>query len=214
MPLDLFTAAILEKNKLASSEPHIALTQITFATGEFAGKILRLCLNNENVVWPSSGGHTYIGFPFDIDTLGQQKAGELPRVTLRVGNASRVMSYYIERGNGGIGAEVILRVVHNAHLDITTPIIELNYECRNANTTADGKWAVFNLGAPNAYRKKIPRDRLSKRYCRHAVFGGAYCKYPYAAGNTCNRTYEQCRNYGNLNNFGGAPGLGTGGLKI
>jgi phage-related protein len=210
MPLDIYAAAILEKNKLSSSEPHIALVQITLTRGSSAGFVLRLCLNNENITW---NGYTWVAFPFEIDTFGEQKAEELPKVILRVGNASRVISYYLERSEGGIDAEVIIRVVHNAHLDQITPIIELYYSCISSNTTPDGKWAIFNLGAPNAFRKKVPRDRLMKRYCRFKVFKGSLCKYVGLA-TTCDRTYEQCRSYGNLNNFGGAPGLGSGGLRI
>jgi phage-related protein len=204
MPLDLFAAAIVEKNKLASSQPHIILAQITLPSGT----ILRVCRNNENIAW---NGYTWVAFPFDIDTLGEQKAEELPSVNLRVGNASQVMSYYLEQGDGGVGAEVLLMVVHASYLNVTTPILTLYYECISTSTTAE--WATFNLGAPSVYRKKIPRDRLMKRYCRHKIFKGIYCKYAGAA-TTCNRTYEQCRTYGNLNNFGGAPGLGSGGLKI
>ena len=95
MPLDLFAAAIVEKNKLASSEPHIILAKIILPDST----ILRICRNNENILW---NGHWWVAFPFDIDTLGEQKAEELPRIVLKVGNASRVMSYYLEQGEGGV----------------------------------------------------------------------------------------------------------------
>ena len=204
MPLTLNAVSILEKNRLSSDGNFLVMLEIALPSGT----VLRLVRNNENITW---NGSTWVAFPFEIDTLGEQKAEELPRVVVKVGNVNRVMQYYLEIGIGGVGAEVKIFVVHSDHTDINTPEIELEFECKS--TSSDNQWATFNLGAPDSYKRKIPRDRLMKRFCRHKEFGGIYCKYE-GTEETCDRTYEKCAEYGNLSNFGGAPGLGSGGLKI
>lgn len=205
--LPLSTVAIAEKNKLANTGAFLVLIQITLPDDT----VIRVCSNTENITWPSSGGHTYVAFPFEMDVIGESAKGEKPQVVIRVGNVTRQMIAYMEMAGGGIKSEVIIRVVHSAHLNLADPEIELAFECVDA--WADNKWANFVLGAPSPHDKRWPRNRIMKSFCRYKVFKAARCGYA-GAGTECDRTLTLCRDLENSGRFGGAPGVGQKGLYV
>jgi len=200
----LSTAAIAEKNALVNTGAWLILMEITFD----GPTTVRVCSNTANIVWPT-GGDTYTAFPFELEEVGDSAKGERPKVTVRLGNASRVMEQYMEAGNGGIDAEVTLRVVHSAHLNLTDPEIELTYRVIDAR--ADSKWAHFTLGSVGPFDRRWPRNRVFKNFCRYKVFKGTRCGYA-GAETVCDRTLTRCRELGNSDRFGGAPGAGRRGL--
>jgi len=218
--LPLSTAAIAEKNKLANTGAWLVLIQITLPDTT----VLPICSNTVNITWPTVGGQEYVAFPFEMDTLGESAKGEKPQVVIRVGNVTQEMVGYMELANGGVGSEVIIRVVHSAHLDLTDPEIELVFECVDA--WADSQWASFVLGAPSPYDKRWPRSRIMKNFCRYKVFKGDRCGfmgdeslYPQAPEEAdgiygCDRTLTRCRVLENSERFGGAPGVGQKGIYV
>lgn len=203
--LPLSTAAILEKNALANTGAWLILIEIVFPDAT----TVRVCSNTENVVWPSGGGDTYVAFPFELEEYGDSAKGERPKVTVKIGNPSRVMEAYMEAGNGGVGAEVALRVVHSAHLDLSDAELELDFICVDAR--ADSQWAYFTLGANVLADKRWPRNRIFKGFCRYKTFKGTQCGYA-GAETVCDRTLTRCRELSNSERFGGAPGVGRRGI--
>lgn len=202
--LSLSSAAIVEKNKLASDGAWLVLLKITLPDAT----IIRLVRNNENIVWD---GETWVAFPFEIDDMGEQRAGEIPQVTVRVGNATRAIQAYLEAGSGGIGAQVEISVVHSAHLDLADPEISLTYTCTGCNS--DARWVTFSLGAAAPWRKRFPAHRIMKQLCRYKRFKGAMCGYS-GVETSCDRTLARCKALGNHARFGGFPGVGSGTLRL
>ena len=203
--LSLSPAAILEKNALGNAAPWLILLQITMPGGS---PIIRVVRNTEDVTWPSTGGNVFTAFPFELEEIGETSKNEVPQVVVRVGNMTRAIQAYLEAGSGGIGAEIVFRVVHSAHLDVTTPEVELTYQCVGCAAKAD--WVSFTLGAANPYNRRCPRNRLLKNFCRWR-FKGTDCQYS-GASTSCDKILSTCRALGNSARYGGFPAVGKGGF--
>lgn len=200
--LTLSSAAILEKNKLDSTGAFLVLLEIDFE-GESP---IRLVHNTEDITWNS---YTWYAFPFDIEDIVEDARGQLPNVTIRVGNATRVLQTYLDDSLGGLGAQVTIRVVHSDHLTLTTPEFEETFEV--IGCSVDAHWVKFTLGAENPMLQRCPKQRFLKDHCRYKEFKGTLCGY--SGGETdCNRTFERCVALGNEARFGGFPGIPTGGV--
>jgi len=200
---DLSAAAKLEKNKLASDGAWIILLEINLESVD----TIRICRNTENIVW---NGHTWTAFSFELDDRTESAMGEIPSITIRVSNVLRTIEYYLQQGNGGVGAEVIVRVVHSKHLDLTEPELEEHFEV--LHTKSDAMWVHFILGAPNPMLGRFPRPRYIPNFCRFAAarqFKGEGCGYT-GPDTTCEGTLAACRAKGNSQRFGGSPGVATG----
>jgi len=194
---------VIEKNKIATTNPWIVLLDIKVPTGE----VLRLCNNTEDIRF---GGNTYYAMPFDISSVQSNAKGELQSVTLQVSNVSRILQPYIEQYTGGVGFEVVLRVVNVAYLSENYAELELVFNVMS--TEADAQWVYFTLGAPNPLRKRFPQYRYIAEHCQWE-FRSVECGYQGGASD-CKRTFENCRLLGNTRRFGGYKGLAGGYLRI
>ena len=106
-------AAITEKNKLSSTGAFLALVKI-----EYPGySAYRFAWNTEDVVWPSSGGDTYIGFPFEFEPVKLSSKGELNDVVVRVSNVNQTLTPAVEALDGGVGGTITFYIVHSDHLE-------------------------------------------------------------------------------------------------
>jgi len=205
MSLILSAASIGEKNKLASSSAVLVLLEI-----DYDPEPIRVVANNENIVWPASGGDTYVAFNFDFDNLDEAKQKQATEVTLKVSNVSKVMQSYIEPDDGSIGREVIVRVVHEDLLAETTPWVELTFTVKK--TDFDNLWVYFHLGTENLFTRRWPRDTAKKDFCRFK-YQGADGRCGSTSGlTTCDKTLAACRVRNNSERFGGFAGLGRKGF--
>lgn len=215
--MSLSIGAYIEKNKMASSNVWLILLEITMPdTTTF-----RICANNEDVTWPVTNGDVYVGFPFELDEIGDSSKGEVPSVGLRISNVARTLISYLEDQDGLIDSEVKIYVVNS--INVTTvslgagvnndnPEVELEYEITNSNF--DEQWVHFTQGATNLFNKRFPRNKVWKNICSYKAFGGDRCQYA-GAETTCDRSLATCR--GTMNNsinFGGKPGVGTKGVYV
>lgn len=200
--ITLPAALIPEKNSLGQANPWLVLLEIAFQ-----GETIRLVRNEEDITW---NGYTWTRFPFEIDSMGESKRGEVPSVSLRVSNINRAVQAIIEQYDGGIDADVVLRVIHAGHLAETTPALRLDYTVTHAR--ADAREVVFMLGASNLFRLQFPRSRCLKNFCRWR-FKASECGYV-GAETACDKTLTRCREIGNSSRFGGFPGVGFGGLTL
>jgi phage-related protein len=153
-------------------------------------------------------GRVWLAFPFEIDEISDSNKNTVPQVELRVGNVSRAIQYYLDIGDGGVGADVTLYVVHSKHLELTAAEIEYGFKC--VDCKSDAKWVHFTLGAANPYLMRFPRSRFLKGYCRW-TFKSTECGYS-GGLTTCDKTLTQCRLRSNSARFGGFPGVGYGGV--
>ena len=96
-----------EKNKLSTDSCLLVLLEIRLKSTVY------ICYNNEDVVWK---GQLYQAFPFQIGETSEDSDGSDPNVSLKVSNVSQGLQWYVEDSGGGVGTEVILRVVNSKNL--------------------------------------------------------------------------------------------------
>lgn len=199
MPLSsLSTDGLSEKNKLVS-EPWVILMEVIYPSEPS----IRLAWNTENVSWD---GETWQAATFDLGDVEQSKDAEVATVDLTISDIERKITPLLDKYNGGVGADVWIRLVHSAHLDNTSPEVEEKYEI--IDTSIDHLANIkFTLGAENLSNHQSPPNRFIKGHCRYQEFKGSLCGYS-GAETECSRTFEQCRSYSNQARFGGFPGVG------
>ncbi len=197
-------SVILEKNKLASPNPFLLFLDVQVGSGE--GDWVYLVRNTENKFL---GAQEYTAFPFEVDTTIDTSKGDIPSLTLRVSNVTRVLEAYLEELDGLIEKQIVLRLINAANLDDVA--IELTYDI--IGTNYDENWVYFTLGAPSPLRKRFPRYKFIAKYCNW-VPGGLECGKSAAIG-VCRRTYEDCHDtYSNTPRFGGYLGLSNPSVRL
>ena len=203
MSLSISTDAVAEKNKLASSDPWLLLLEVIYPSEPS----IRLVWNTEDVTWDSE---TWQAASFKLGDIEESQDGSVPVVSLSIVDIERNIIPTVDAYGGGVGAQVIIRVVHNAHLDNTTPEVEYDMEIVSASVDSKGQ-INFRLGAENLTNYRSPPDMYLKIHCRYAEFKGPECGYGGAATD-CDRTWERCKELENQNRFGGFPGIGRLGI--
>jgi len=162
---------IIEKNKLASPNPWVVLLEITLTDST----VLRFARNTEDVTFE---GHTFTAFPFEIEPTSQDTHGEIPTVTLRVSNVTRLLQQYLDELDGGVGSTVRVIVVNLNLLSEDYSELEMTFDVLGCYSDVD--WAVFTLGAPNPLRQRFPLERYLALHCSF-TYRSVECGY---AGST------------------------------
>lgn len=191
----LSTAALTEKNKIATDSAWLVLLEIQFAS------TIRLAANNEDVTWDSQ---TWQAFPFELDTIGETGKGEMPAVAVKVSNVTGEVQALLEANDGANGTPVVIRVI-NTEATTTTAELELSYVVESSNY--DEQWITFRLTGANCLTRRIPRRRYLRNFCPF-TYGGIECGVSAATMTTyptCNRTSANCTERGNAARFGGFP---------
>jgi len=203
MPLNISAQAVAEKNKLNSSSSWLILLELIYPGEE----PIRLVWNTENIMWD---GFEWLAAPFELGEIEESKDGDVPEVPLYVVDIERRITPTIDQYDGGIGAEVIVRIVHSKYLDNEIPEFEDKMEIIDTNIDHLNR-VKFQLGAENLTNHRCPPDRFLKGHCRYKTFKGALCGYD-GPEEECNRTFTRCRELGNQSRFGGFPGVGAIGV--
>ena len=207
MPLDISSDAILEKNKIFSDESWLLLLK-----AEYEGESpLYICLNNETVTWPSTGGNVYLPAIFVLSGFNESKEAQIPSMNLSIIDIQRNLIPFIEEQDGGIGALITMYIVHSAHLDNTVPEIQEEMEVLDVAVGDDYK-ITFKLGAENLSNFRCPQHRYLKNHCRF-IFKGSRCGYS-GVETDCDRTFVRCEELDNIERFGGFPGAGSMGILV
>jgi phage-related protein len=205
MPLtDLTNDAIIEKNKLDSKNVEIFFLQVTYE-----GEIRRVCLNNEDITW---NGELWTKAKFSLRGLTETKDSTVPSVSLAFKDLFRVVLPLIEEYDGISGATAWIGIVDSLYLANNTPKAQYSLEVISCSIT-DQYDVTINLGGENLMNRRCPLNRYLKNHCRYKSFKGNRCQYV-GTELTCDRTFTQCDEYDNVENFGGAPGIGSTGLLI
>lgn len=221
MPTSLTLAQVAEKNTLNAASRWIFLLMIVLK--DPASTVVRLSSDiGEALPDPESpkvtvwDGQDWVCFPFSVDDY-TEASGDVPEFSLSVSNVSQAMTYYMEIGDGGIGAEVTLYLVNTSTMS-DPAYFQHTGEVLDASD--DDEWAKFVCGAENKFRTMIPRGRVLQNWCRYCGklgayngFKGARCGYA-GAETTCNRTLARCRELGNSARFGGFPGVGRRAIYV
>ena len=123
MPLTLSSEALADKNKQNSSMAWLLLLEFDYTDIEPTADIIRVCYNNEDIVWD---GVTWIGAPFQLGDMTEGKDGEIPTVAVGVLDPYRRISALLDDYGGMIGCKAYIRVVHQSK--INTSVSELEFE--------------------------------------------------------------------------------------
>jgi phage-related protein len=177
------------------------------------GTIFYLVNNNEDInFFKNSDGSAqlYTATAFDIDSNSENVKGELPFVSLRITNVTRLLQSYLEDLDGAIGSTIVLRVVNVDNL--SSDYADLTWEFDVVGTSSDLFWVTFTLGMPNPIRRRFPLYRYIATACNWR-FKGIECAYA-STWTVCNRTFDDCEIRNNTARFGGFLGLKQGGLRV
>ena len=152
-----------EKNKLSTNSCFLILLEIRLQSTVY------ICYNNEDVTWK---GQLYQAFPFEIGEITEDDTSD-PHVSLKVSNVARGMQWYVEDSGGGVGTEVILRVVNSLNMSGDADLEEyfVVTACK-----IDEQWIEFTLGNGYSARTRRPLDRYMKNNCPFK-YKGIRCGY-------------------------------------
>lgn len=186
-----------EKNKLSTDSCFLILLEIRLQN------IVYICYNNEDITWK---GQLYQAFPFEIGEVAEDETTD-PHVSLKVSNVARGMQWYVEDSGGGVGTQVILRVVNSLNLNGDADLEEFFVvtDCK-----IDEQWIEFTLGNGYSAKTRRPLDRYMKNNCPFK-YKGIRCGY-IGPMESCMHTLSDCRAHGNSRRFGGFAGIDQKGV--
>lgn len=185
--------------QLALSEPFIWLIEVEVPTDPPTR--YRITNYNSDVSYGvnSLGQPTlYHPFPVVFGDLLEQRRGDLPEITINVGNAGLEMMADLELYNGLVDVPVRIRLVNSAALN--DPNAQSQVNGKIARTRVRDDLIAFTISQTNLTKVFFPSKRLLAHDCQHR-FGGPDCGYIIPPGatnvigggfNFCARTFEDC----------------------
>lgn len=203
---------IAEKNKIHATEPWLILLDITLDDEEVSSgpTVFRFVRNNEDITYR---GNIYTAFPFTLGWVASNIDGEIPRVTLKVSNVTRILAPYLNALDGGLDSTVTITLVNNGLLAEDYSELELDFTVMGCSS--DAYWVTWTLGMFNPSHQRFPLFRFVANYCPYTFFndGTGECGYN-GDLESCLHTYSDCIAHGNEKRFGGDLGMQSDGIKI
>jgi lambda family phage minor tail protein L len=148
-------------------------------------------------------GQVYTKFPGTHEAIGENTTGEIDTVRFTLGNATRVIGYYLENYEWR-GKKVSIIQVFADKLDDASANITDTYYIDSYSTTKEG--ATFILTSKfDILNVVLPARRYSRNYCGWK-FKSTECGYS-GAETECNKTLARCRILSNSERFGGFPSI-------
>ena len=152
MPHTISSYAIQEKNKLTSNTVWLLMLEITIPGVTVP---IRITSNNESITWRDE---TWVAFPFELDDISEESKGEVPQVTLRVSNVTRVMESYLQdfdlytKTNGYSPIEVRIYVVNNQGSFSSGVVTDTTADGAVTDTTLEGATTneLYDITNPDA----------------------------------------------------------------
>lgn len=173
--------AILEKNKLASDAPFLALVKVIYKN---LNEPIYLARNTEDVTW---NGQIWTRYPLDIG-MATVDGQEEPSLQITISNCEELLQKYIQENKGFGGAEVTIYIVHANYLDTATPLDEFDFIVDS--TSYDEKWITFKLTSSPEIKNRFPFATYAAQYCPYK-FKSVRCGYN-GSGTGCNNTAGSC----------------------
>lgn len=209
MSKSLSVASAIEKNRLSSDTPFLALLDIEVidpATGVVI-ETDHIVRNSEDIVYQ---GITYVAGNFDIEL--KSEAGTQPTVTLAVRDITRAIQANMQAYGGGIGFNVTVMIVPGNNLIQPPEVIEY---FQVVGASAANYNVSFTLGAENAITRTFPRRRQTRNFCQWRYKDADTCGYAGALP-SCDLTLigpNGCATHANTPNYGAYPGINTNGIR-
>lgn len=193
---ELDSAFIAEKNKPANRPIH--LYELYDVDG--LGTNLFYAAHDVNVLF---GTNTYLKFPLIHESISESSEGEVQNVQLRVCNISRLIQAYLELYDLR-GVRVVIKKVWMDQLEDPDNYMEDTYYIESY--TANEADVIFSLApAYNALDIILPNRTYWRNHCTWR-FKDAECGYV-GEEQTCNKTYQRCKELNNRLRFGGFPSV-------
>jgi phage-related protein len=168
MPLNLPEIYRQAKNEIASNNVWVWLLEIEI-TSEI---IIRLTNNNENITY---NGNSYATFPFTINDKSEDSESRLNNLEIQVGNANRVLDFYLKTYNGLTGSTVrLIKGVASIIASSNTIAFIEYYQIINSRSKSD--FVSFTLGMPSLTQRNFPSKLYYKNFCNY-TFKGIACLY-------------------------------------
>lgn len=179
-----------EIRKQQQETPFVWLWQVTADTTTSATTTFYLARNHEAVTW---GGVTWNPWNMSIGDWELSGGNDIPTMTLSLDNTTRVLSRYLEIGQGFIDTTARCYIVNTQNLG-GSPSESYTMAWLIAGATQTAAAVKFRLELVNWNKVMLPQDRYNAQRCRHE-FGGTRCGYVIngvAAYTTCDKTLAQC----------------------
>jgi hypothetical protein len=211
MSRPLTLAAVIEKNKLASGTPFLAMLDIEVVdpnTG-VVNETIHFVRNSEDINY-AYNGNLYIATEFNIEL--KSEAGSQPQLNLTVKDITRALQGRMQAYGGGVGFNVTFMVIRGDALTAAPDYIDF-FQITTAS--AQEYEAQFTLGAENALTMTFPRRRQTKDFCQWRYKDPDTCAYG-GTLESCDLTLKGangCRVHQNSPNYGGNPGINSNGIR-
>ncbi len=208
MSKNVSLATVLEKNKLSSDVPLLALLDVEVINPATGVVVITLhIVNNPESVTYNSVTYEPGGFDFEL----KNESGRQSEVSLVINDFTQAVQNYMQEYGGGVGSNVTLTIIRG---DQTTGAPEIVEYFQVVAASAQDYVCNFQLGAENALMKTFPRRRQHRDFCQWR-YKSAQCGYVGAIA-TCDLTLQGsngCRVHANTVNFGAFPGLLSNGSR-
>ncbi len=201
-------AATLEKGKIASDYPWVALVRITWPDGS----LLRLARYTDDLVFDDGAGpQTFTAFAWEFDVLEEKSDGSIPTWNVSVSNVNRAVEALLEEYGGGVGGNVAIYIVNLTRLK-REPDLELYFDIVGSGSNA--QLVKFKLGAESPFRIMYPRHSYTPDRCIWS-YKSVQCGY---AGEMPTCSFQLggsngCRAHANQLRFGAYPGIDSNGIR-
>jgi lambda family phage minor tail protein L len=217
--LDAITAK--HKEQLSEEYPWIWLYEVTLPNDD----VYRLTNYTEAVVYDNDGtSETYSPAPISHAGIQETEEGDIPKMTINIGNMSLELASIINDNDGLVGEPVKIILAHSLALSSSQSV---EWIAEITSCTATDKAISFEVSAYSLYSAQIPAQRYMKRQCRH-IYGKDMCGYEIPEDPsdvigggfaTCGKTLEDCITRGEDEEersvekqhplrFGGFPAIG------
>ena len=147
----------------------------------------------------SFNGHVYNKMSIKMGDVTTDSDGKINDVQLTVGNADRLIQFYIEEYDL-IGK----KVRHIRIFEGISDYIQTTFKIKGATAKKDFCTFSLSLGV-DFLSLEIPARACHARFCWH-MFKGAECAYA-GAETECDGTFDDCKRKGNMHRFGGFPAI-------
>lgn len=163
------------KNQLASEYPFIWLYEVD--TLEDPLTTIRLTNYDKQITAvhpdsPTAAEYTWYPAPIVHSGVSATDKGDLPTISVTIGNASLEVAAYIERLTGMVGSPARIWLISSLELDNLTSGVRIDGEIGGCKMTAQS--ATFQFSAFNPFVRTFPPYLMSTSRCRW-LYGSVEC---------------------------------------
>lgn len=225
--MSLHPDLLRETRRVRGGGAWIWLFRLPFDISTAASQVAYLCAQREPIIFDdgqilglggTGGPKTFHPYPIQHSGIESNSEGNLPTMQISIADPLRLIGKWMFVGRGLSGETATVWLVHQAHLD--TPAAHSRWQFVVGDISPGPQSVSISLDTQSPHATKLPAENFSRRLCGFRFGDEGTCGFPlYAGGPTkCNKTVEQCRQYGAIaaqagyprlwpRQFGGHPGI-------